>query len=517
MGNKKILLIALAVFSMVILISQNNVPMAFAVIFHNVSYTADSGGSEVLSYLPSVDKYIVFRPSDDVIEVIDAVSFIKTSAIISAGNYQTPFDCSATANICVFLEGTGNDLRAKSSSGNAVWDNLDLGTRLVGAGDVVKIAGNIVYVPLVCSSGDADRIIGRFSTGDGALVDEIGSCTGVSIGSGASPIDIEIDGSLMAITISGASNSFQIWNINTGLRSCVNSVANLASPEGSITRLGSTWYVNDGTTMQAFTDSCGDGTDITSGNHGLTGTLVGNGAQSSRGELYIQSASSVAVMNSTTPTQLLFTVPCGDAGTVRNNFEVASDFDQIACLAQTGNSLHIRTLDPTLAEEEEDEEGSIVNGNCADTDITCSTFCETAGNQYLLRCVAEANGGSLVIGNTTNPFNPVAGTNNVVTGALGLENTDIRTNGVGYLMLGTALLIFNVLWLYGVFMMKSKGVHVDSPIFISALISFAIIFAFVLAGWTDPLILIVGIVALVAFGAPKLVGIIRGSGGSGGV
>ncbi len=137
--------------------------------------------------------------------------------------------------------------------------------------------------------------------------------------------------------------------------------------------------------------------------------------------------------------------------------------------------------------------------------------CDLPQNANLLMCVnILTTTGSLITSGGNNNFNPVTATNNVVTEALGINNTNIKTNGVGYLFLAVAILLFNVLWYVSIHSLGSRGIVVPQPIFVSAMLSFAVIGAFVLAGWTDPLILIIGIVALVAFTSPKIVSMIRG-------
>jgi hypothetical protein len=217
-------------------------------------------------------------------------------------------------------------------------------------------------------------------------------------------------------------------------------------------------------------------------------------------------------MNSSAPSQLLNTFACGDGTGSKNQFAVSQEFGQVAC--QYSSTLRI--VEDVATPEEENNTGTGTGGSCADTNVICSDFCEIAGNEFLLRCRAEANGGSLSFGNSTT-FNPIGGTNDQLVSALGLSNSDIKTNGVGYLLLAVALLLFNSLWIFTVFVMKGRGVVVDNPIYISALISVAIISAFVLMQFTDPLILIVAVVALVALASPKIVSLVSGIRGGGNV
>jgi hypothetical protein len=157
------------------------------------------------------------------------------------------------------------------------------------------------------------------------------------------------------------------------------------------------------------------------------------------------------------------------------------------------------------------------------SNCTSSQFCSIPANQGLLRCRLETTTGNQCIShnnpylnqsasNFTNPFNPIANTNCLIVGAANLPNDDIKTNGVGYLFLGITLLLFNILFFIGVIAANNRGVVIGSPIYISALISMSIIAAFTLFQWTDPLILIISVVALIALATPKIIGIIRGGG-----
>lgn len=143
--------------------------------------------------------------------------------------------------------------------------------------------------------------------------------------------------------------------------------------------------------------------------------------------------------------------------------------------------------------------------------------CDLQANAGLLMCqnALLPNGcNSLVLcgNNNGGGFNPINMTANQINTALGLSGS-MKTNGVGYFLLAVAIIVFEVLWYASVhYLGSTRGVIVPQPMYIGVLIALVIMAGFTLAGWTDPLFLIIALVGMVAFTAPKIVNMVRGGG-----
>jgi hypothetical protein len=145
-----------------------------------------------------------------------------------------------------------------------------------------------------------------------------------------------------------------------------------------------------------------------------------------------------------------------------------------------------------------------------------SAFCQIPANENLLRCRLEEQGGAMGgFQGQSNPFNPINGTNSIFVSALGLENDDVKTNGVGYILLAVALVIINLMFVLVLAVASGKNVSIPDPLWIMLIISLAVIAGFVVMGITDATFLIISIVALVALASPRIVQLIQARGASG--
>jgi len=169
-----------------------------------------------------------------------------------------------------------------------------------------------------------------------------------------------------------------------------------------------------------------------------------------------------------------------------------STLDVLACASYTGNSIRF----------------IYQNGQPSST----SSFCQTPGNENLLRCRLEAQGGALNGTWAGNPQSLTSGASGLLiqAGFLDGSNTDPKTNGTGYIFLALAILFFNLL-----LMLLSRRFTHEIPFYVYFIMTMTIIMLFVVAGMTDVVVLIIAIVAIVALAAPRAVNLIGGIRGLG--
>lgn len=479
----------------------------------------------------------VFNVSDNSLESTYTITSLHGStsapASLVSGNNGSVRGIVCDSTYCYFTwsQATTDQVQKwQISNGNPITyiNDTSIGsTNALNVPIALSGAGSMIYIVAQCTATSNSLMFGITNAIPFVTAQTFGDCTTVQMGiqqaylivvGGTNKIGVQVQGS-------AGQNVFHIWDSLALTRTCATSFTSslVSNVRGlvylsTVNKFAFARDANDIVTT-AMT-SCTVVDTITSATLGTTSFIKGLDINTHNNEWYVYSNSagtqgkvSVMTLSPTILTNTYSFLANGATMTSGYNMFTIDSLNKVFLIDSTtiGRMWQLDT-----ASGGESPEGSGIGLDCSASNIVCSTFCETAGNEFLLRCRAEANGGFLPIGNNTNNFDPIGGTNDVIVAGFGLDNNDIKTNGVGYMLLGVSLLIANTLWLLVVFSMKGKGVHVDSPLFVSAIISFAVIFAFVLVGWSDPLFLIVGIVAMIAFAAPKIVNIIRGGGASGG-
>lgn len=183
---------------------------------------------------------------------------------------------------------------------------------------------------------------------------------------------------------------------------------------------------------------------------------------------------------------------------VNNSTLTQSCFDAVVCTMGCGTQWADSTMDVIMlmsAEVPDEEEEEI------------SEFCQDPNNEDLLRCKLENQGGALGGDFTNNPFDISSSSSNILiqTGFLDGSDTNPATNGTGYLLLGIALLIVNVLLWVG----TSGEAFRSNTLFLPALISLFIVMGFTVASLVEPTVLIISIVVVIALASPKIISIIN--------
>lgn len=326
-------------------------------------------------------------------------------------------------------------------------------------------------------------------------------------------------------TLAGGTN-FALFNVGAQVQKCS---ANTAQQGFQVVykQLASgvqQWYVSSsvGGWIKVYDNSCNLITTLTITTYDSPSANVRSEAISAlRNEIYMYAnTGNVLVINATSPFSFITKVGiASDAGGTTRFAEMLANQDNSVIFSGDLGVANSNTNKYQIIYW--NNIGGTGTGGTPPTGNTCGAVdptncvgqvnCELPANAGLVMCVTNKAPPSSTQG-FNNGTNVVNNFGCVIAQSAGITNCNLKTNGVGYLLLAIALLLVNVLWLLAVHSFNQRGVVTPQPIFIHALLSFAVIAGFALIGWTDPTILIVAIVALVAFTAPKFIGMIRGGG-----
>jgi len=505
MENKNIILIAFAVFSIVILLCQNNIDKAFAVVFHDV--TLSGTAIRNAHYVSGWDRFVTF--SDTVtVNYINPSTFGVTSSSLttpSTSKVYAGFDCSST--FCYTLSyrpiSNGAAYLIKISSAGAIVGNFTVGNNVDDTLDVfggqdnhLRVLGNNIFIVFACDSGK--RVIDEYNE-SGLPVLRVGACDGTAIVSPSTVEDMFIDGTKMVLTTNQATNNFQIWNLGAS-RVCQGTIATYTGTNGRIQKFGSSYYVTAPSTgkLDQVSSACADTGDVTSAQTGLTASsIVGFQYSSSRGEYYVVDSAQIAVMNASVPTTRIALYSTQSITTCNEAFTFSSEFDQIGYggTCSVSDSFKIIELEPTAPEEE-----------------PSTAFCDDPANADILICRNGGNGeigsaGAFIMGNITQG-----------TGILGIgcsiglvdctEDDNPQTNGLGLLIFIASIFVVVGMFYY------SGGLRM--PLFIWAIIIISLSAFFTITGLINPIFLILSIIAIIALTAPKIINYVRGGSFGGG-
>ena len=482
--RNKIITISLLVFalSFTLIFSDFITKPAYAV---EGVHSVGSMTSTEMYYNGGANTYVSHTASTVTIEKISPSTFTRTTASLPAGTYNGRGDCSLTSDVCVWTT-TANAIRAVKADGTQIWSVTADSSATTGAGfaDIIDDLG-VVLVSVVCSA-NTNRILQEYDLGTGAFIKNVGNCAGTALGNAINTGNgFYTSSTEYALTMLGAGQvgNFQIWNISptTPTRTCTwATVTTLTGSEADIIKLGSTYYVSDGTTMQALTTACADTTDIGSGTHGMS-TIINLYKSTVRSEYYVEDTTGFAVMNSSSTSQKLGEISCV-ATSATDPSIFADEFIQLACLDDTGNTVTVIEIAESGGVSEEEE------------------FCQIPANENLLRCRLLNDGGQLA------SFSDLVGqsfgnsTNNLFV-QLGLveEGSDIKTNGVGYgfLVVGLGLLT-------AILFLASGGDLHRIPTFVWFIGALGVVGMIVGFGFLDSVFFIVAILVVIALATGKI-------------
>lgn len=423
MENKKISIALLVLVLCSLLLFSSNINVAYAVVFYNI--TLLNGAEDALAYNPSINAYVTIG-NNGTINRVSSTLFTVNSATLSGfigGTWNDGIACSITSDICVagFDRATTDRLMTFNSLG-ATLSTLTISTRLL-QGEDLFVNSNSLYVPVVCSGADTDRIVQVYSiSGAITLTGELGDCAGTNWGANNFN-QLKVYDSELSTAVQGASNQWQLWNVGGG-RICT---ATVAVDTFDYSSTNENYYLSTGSGTVQIYDNCTDVGDITSAQHLQTGSIRNIAVNDARNELYIVGTVTVSVMNLTNTSQLLQLIPIGgDSGASnRYKFAVGSNVEQIANIVSS--TLNIRELDPTATEDAEG--GNQIDGRCGN-----GTALECIGDRGTLNAITGAPALTTVVTDLGNGL-----------GIFNSTNTDPETNGSGlFLMLATGVFFFAI-------------------------------------------------------------------------
>lgn len=447
--TKSITLIALAVFSIVILLAQNNINHAYAVILHTYNLT----GSVInnMDYMSgTVKQYVSFSDTRQ-LNFINANTLVQTSTLLpalSTSKIYFGFDC--TANFCYILNfrniADGASYLAKiDASGNVVM-NVTVGdaydttlSQVIGSGkNIWAFDDGSVFIFMLCDSGK--RILDQWNMGTGFPVLRVGACDGTVPTSSNVIQDVLLDGTKLVLTTNDATLNFQIWNLG-GSRSCASTIATYNSDTGRIIRpTGSSVYLVTNLSVGALNtinSSCTSTGSVTSASTGLATQTNGILYDGTAGVYYLFDDTEIAVMNATSPFTSRLAKYSTDGVTVAPLIiEVSSTKQQLVwcgtlSVSDTCKLLELQNTPPT----------STTTGTvCIDTGndgITDVCFTDTNGDG-----VPDAGaGGALTALRTGGNITQLGFSINCAFGIGSCTDQNPKTNGVGLVYFLVLLII----------------------------------------------------------------------------
>lgn len=382
----KYAIIGIALFCMALLVGVIFVNNAYAV--EGVHSVTGMTLSDLITYNGGANTYIAWTASSATIEKISPTTFTRTTATLPASTAGSlGFDCSLTQDVCVYTTATGNLIKAVTASGTQLWSRSPASSATAGSGfvDIIESLG-VVIVTVTCN-GNNNRIGQEFELATGTYIKDVGACAGTIFSNNVNTISaLYVSDSEYAITLSGSgfTGNFQIWNIGNTPTSRVcswSTVSTLSGSEGDIVKLGSTYYISDGTSLQAITGACADGTDITSTNHGMS-TVINVFKSTVRSEYYVSDTTGFAIMNSSNITQKIGEVTCSTSS-ASQPIAFADEFIQAGCFDSGANIVTVIQIS-NISEEDTDTQSGSSNGVCLNVDANGD------GRVNVLDCVGSA-------------------------------------------------------------------------------------------------------------------------------
>lgn len=292
--QKRIILIACAIFSISILLTHNNIEKAYGLVSYTLTYD-DNCNSDAIEFVAS--SYILLCTNGE-IGVINAVTHatLEANLIAPKTNFiYNNFQCTSITACKVVEISTGIDndneyIISFNPTNGVVSSNVTIDM----SGDLKNMAQNFADVnggwfPVICDDNDYILI-------NDALT-RTGDCAGNNFGNLALINSVTVnpeDTTKIAVASSLATNSFRIW-VAGGAQVCQ---LNFAS-SGNVARNTDLdeWIVKLGNVLWRVTDACVGTATIT---HSLAGSVRHVEINNSRNELYVVDNANVQVLNSTT-------------------------------------------------------------------------------------------------------------------------------------------------------------------------------------------------------------------------
>lgn len=500
MENRKIPIIALAVFSIVILLAQNNIDKAFAITFKKI--VIDNPIAIITTTISGIQYFITVDEQDGVWQRIR----VSDGIVVNTGTPDTVCETGGVTS-CIYqsIACSGSTCYIKASATGAgllmrlVKIDVVSGSQSVVFSSTLPYGGNILLfgsVIIATYTSGANEILQQINTGDFSVVDSADLNVPTPKALFVSSI-----GSFAYVAI-GGSTILDIFNISTNSITCqFGTVDNFIDA----TRHASNWYVtSDDGLVRVINNACTLVDTIPATSFGCSGG-VSQGIESNGNDIIfvacdVASANNKIVSYNTTLNNdiALATYACGGNSVWNDNQQEVVSYssanDVIAC------SMHDLDFNYLIYQQASESGLQQAGQACVDTNLdgitdTCFTDTNgdgvpdsgTAGNWAILR----------VNQNVTQSGNQFAC-------ALGLSqkactDPDSKTNGVGYWLL-LALIIFTLMFVYGG--AKYAGYELQSvPLYLVAVLLLVDVGIAFFSGWTDGLIFYTLIFIFVGLGA----------------
>lgn len=504
MEKRKIPVIALAIFSIAILLANNNIEKAFALSHVDVAVALDmTTNNNAISYaggsLFVLGKFNNTGLNNTPIYKINPV----TGVIITSNNLSGKQDglvCSSSFCVTVFQNGAGQ---------NRVIEKISLTTLAITATSVA-LASNIEAQSLDISGSNIyyTRLnAGTVSIGIMNSVDMAETAI-YSSGMGAVSVkDLKVISSQNRIAVTTDSHNFHLWNTQTASQVCQLGASGSYLNAGQITydANNNRYFVTSDTTnkINVISSACALSTTITG--FGEANYSVGIQIDTARSEIF--------VLTSSDTTSKIVALKYSDftkkweylsVGKSFRDFLAYDSSNKIIMVGSASNLIRLITLD------------SVGEGS-----ITGSQVCiDTTGDAETDLCFTDTNGDGVPDAGQAGALGAYRGSANVTKfgtdlgcafGLTSCTNKDIKTNGVGlfYLMI-------IIIWSYAALVFihyeakklgSAGNVHVTEVLNINPILLVVMLFIDVgitfYLGWIPDLIFysaVVGVIGIASFG-----------------
>ena len=500
MKNKQIPIIALAVFSIIILLAQNNLPMVFAISTVTKTYTTGT--------------------------IIRDVSYDKTSqGSNDAVKYTTGLNGSGGV---VFKMGTGNTFLANqtlagSTVGRAIeYNHNNLFVYVASNDKIWKLTNNLGIAGSFATGTSAtifklfyddidDTMYFCFNDGYGTINLSTLSPTTLYTDAGVNSVlgcsfDSENNFAYLTGDNIGTASAFNIIRINLNTHVVINgvSIGTDFFQENCLDDVdNNVWAVEPSNARVRKYDSAL--TELTTITVGTTPRGCSINTDDTGRRLYVsnEGTDNVSIVDIDANTIISTVAVCNVVGDRYIDTKRLANTTQtyIACSANINTIINDDSVS-SFVPIEDDTIGGI---NCNLPENANILICRLGGDGTL------GSAGAFVIGNVS------AGTGFLGIGcSIGLvdctEDQDPRSNGLGLL-----IFIASIFVIVGIFYRSlGAGATFQLPVFIWVIIIVALSAFFTITNIIDPIFLILSVIAVIALAVPKVIGMIQSRGFGGG-
>lgn len=537
--ENKIILIVLAVFCISILLAQNNLEKIYAVTIETATFGAVAGSSgSTWNNCAYVSTTEVWCPTSTGLKIWNPTTRVVSSTLKPTGVFT---DVKCSSSVCYAWEsaaGTTGNLTRWLISGHTLDDFQPFignagfvtghGIGLVTGGDntvLLPIEGQTCTDGVIPLGSNDDKGFCFWGGGSGASFDGERWISAQTTNDLARIHDIEWNGQSASIGSPtanravveyndlGGTNTFQLINLadsdTTFITTRICETASLPSQtnQAKITIINGilfdTYSTSDMVVMDTTLNTCTVGIKTNLVDEGTIRTTT----YDSTNDIYIVSATDT---NGGNEASAIYTFN----GTTFDGINTV--WDKILKVNTTDTTNRVWTHFNHNSEGEiqvwRGTQMVIISDLITESEPNPNTeFCSLPENFNLLRCVLERGDTTPLIG-ASQLLNESSTTLVCQIGLISCtdfvpDNPDIKTNGVGYILLFVALGI-----MIGIFWVASRGDLGSIPTFLWFIATISIVGLVTALNWIDPTFIIVAIIAVIALATAKAKGVFGSSG-----